>query len=138
MNVSSRSLLSVSFLTLGIACAHESTTSTMTARVLTRSPGAARDATGLRPADGAQVALSCPDGTSKDLGRTDSRGELKIEHDGTLPLACSVTVTEQGFQPLSVKVADVCTELGYGGCQRADLRTVLAAAAGSGSAGGVR
>ena len=40
-----------------------------------------------------------------------------------------------GLKSYTVRVADVCTELTAGGCQTADLRTVLAPAA-TGSAGG--
>jgi hypothetical protein len=54
-----------------------------------------------------------------------------------LPLLCSFTIAQPGFQPYSVRVSNVCTQTGSDGCQRADLRAILASA-GSGSAGGIR
>ena len=133
MNVRARLLLSLPVLALAVACAHD-LTSVTTARVLARSPGA-HDAAGLKPAEGAHVALACPGGETKDLGTTDSLGELHAEQSGGLPMACSLTVSQPGFQPYSVRVSNVCTTTGSDGCQRADLRAILASA-GSGSAGG--
>jgi hypothetical protein len=134
MTVSARSLLAVPLLALGVGCAHD-LNSVMTARVLSRPAGAARDATGLKPAEGARVALDCPGGEQKDLGTTDSLGELRTEQPQAFPLACSFVVAQPGFQPYSVKIANVCTETGSDGCQHADLRAILASAR-SGSAGG--
>jgi hypothetical protein len=136
MTVSSRLLLAVPLLALGVGCAHD-LSSVMTARVLSRPPGAARDATGLKPAEGARVALNCPGGEQKDLGTTDSLGELRTEQPQAFPLACSFVVAQPGFQPYSVKIANVCTDTGSDGCQHADLRAILAST-GSGSAGGSR
>ncbi|TMA20795.1 MAG: hypothetical protein E6J62_08380 [Deltaproteobacteria bacterium] len=136
MTISARSLLALPVLALGFACAHD-LNSVMTARVLSRSSGAARDATGLKPAEGAHIALNCPGGEQKDLGTTDSLGELRTEQPQAFPLACSFVVAQPGFQPYSVKISNVCTETGSDGCQHADLRAILASG-GSGSAGGSR
>ena len=137
MNFSVRTLLALSLIFLGIACS-QGFNSIVTARVLNRPAGAARDATGLRPAEGAKVALDCPDGQQKDLGTTDALGELRAEQPGAFPLSCSFVVAQPGFQPYSVRISNVCTETGSDGCQHADLRAILASAAGSGSAGGSR
>jgi hypothetical protein len=109
----------------------------MDARVLTLAPGANRDAAGLRPAEGAKVALNCPGGDRKELGTTNALGELRAEQSGALPLACSLVVAQPGFQSFTTRVSDVCAETGADGCQRADLRAVLASSR-TGSAGGVR
>jgi hypothetical protein len=135
MTVSARLLLAAPLLALGVGCAHD-LNSVMTARVLAR-PAGARDASGLKPAEGARVALNCPGGDQKDLGTTDSLGELRTEQPQAFPLACSFVVAQPGFQPYSVKIANVCTETGSDGCQHADLRAILASAS-SGSAGGSR
>src|SRR3954468_5653756 len=136
MNVPVRTLLALPVLAMGIACAHD-LNSVTTARVLARAPGSNHDAVSLKPAEGARVALSCPGAEQKDLGTTDSLGELRAEQPGGLPMACSLTVSQPGYQPYSVRVSNVCTTTGSDGCQRADLRAVLASA-GSGSAGGNR
>ena len=135
MTVPVRQLLAPLF-ALGVACAHD-LNSVMTARVLSRPSGAARDATGLRPAEGARVALDCPGGEQKDLGTTDSLGELRAEQPNAFPLSCSLVVAQPGFQPYSVRISNVCTETGSDGCQHADLRAILASAS-SGSGGGSR
>src|SRR5438874_2229569 len=136
MNSHVRTLLALPLVALGVACAHDFN-SVMTARVLNRPPGAARDATGLRPAEGAKIALNCPGGEQKDLGTTDSLGELRAEQAGAFPLSCSFVVAQPGFQPYSVRISNICTETGSDGCQHADLRAILASAS-SGSAGGSR
>ena len=136
MTLSARSLLVVPLLALGVGCAHD-LSSVMTARVLSRPAGAARDATGLKPAEGARIALRCPGGEQKDLGTTDSLGELRAEQAQAFPLACSFVVAQPGFQPYSVRISNICTETGSDGCQHADLRAILASAS-SGSAGGSR
>jgi len=134
--MTARILVAAPLLALFAGCAHD-LNSVMTARVLSRPAGAARDATGLKPAEGARVALNCPGGEQKDLGTTDSLGELRTEQPQAFPLACSFVVAQPGFQPFSVKIANVCTETGSDGCQHADLRAILASAS-SGSAGGSR
>ena len=130
-----RTLLTIPLLALGVACAHSELGSTVSARVLSRSPGAARDATGLRPAEGAHITLACPGGQQQDLGTTNAKGELTADQPGGLPLACSFNVEQTGFQPYSVRVADACSETSADGCRRADVRAILASAR-SGSAGG--
>jgi hypothetical protein len=136
MNFSLPTLLALPLIALGIACSH-GFNSIVTARVLNRPAGTARDATGLRPAEGAKVALNCPNGDQKDLGTTDALGELRAEQPDAFPLSCSFVVAQPGFQPYSVRISNVCTEAGSDGCQHADLRAILASA-GSGSAGGSR
>jgi hypothetical protein len=136
MNFHARMLLALPAIALGVACSH-GFNSVMTARVLNRPAGSARDATGLRPAEGAKVALNCPGGEQKDLGTTDSEGELRAEQPDAFPLSCSFVVAQPGFKPYSVRISNVCTESGSDGCQHADLRAILASA-GSGSAGGSR
>ena len=64
-----------------------------------------------------------------------SQARLSPSFRNSLPMACSLVVTQPGLKSYTVRVADVCTELTAGGCQTADLRTVLAPAA-TGSAGG--
>jgi hypothetical protein len=136
MNFRASTILALPAIAAGIACSH-GFNSVMTARVLNRPSGAARDATGLRPAEGAKIALNCPGGEQKDLGTTDSLGELRAEQPDAFPLSCSFVVAQPGFQPYSVKISNVCTETGSDGCQHADLRAILASAS-SGSAGGSR
>jgi hypothetical protein len=136
MNFHARMLLALLAIALGVACSH-GFNSVMTARVLSRPAGSARDATGLRPAEGAKVALNCPGDEQKDLGTTDSQGELRAEQPDAFPLSCSFVVAQPGFKPYSVRISNVCTETGSDGCQHADLRAILASA-GSGSAGGSR
>jgi hypothetical protein len=133
--VSARTFFTVPLIALGFGCAHSELASTVSARVLSRPPGASRDASGLRPAEGAHVTLACPGGEQKDLGTTNAQGELTTDQPGGLPLACSFNVEQAGFQPYSVRVADACSETSTDGCRRADVRAILASAR-SGSAGG--
>ena len=129
MNGSLRMVFVLPALALGFACAHEVGT-TMNARVMARSQGSV-----IQPVSGATVALACPEGSTLELGKTDASGDLHADYAGALPMACSLVVTQPGLKSYTVRVADVCTELTAGGCQTADLRTVLAPAA-TGSAGG--
>jgi hypothetical protein len=132
MNVSLRKLLVLPSLALGFACAHEVGT-TMNARVMTRAQGTSV----IQPVNGASVALACPQGSTQELGKTDATGDLHADYATAMPMDCSFVVSQPGLRSYTVRVSDVCTELASGGCQTADLRTVLAPAT-TGSAGGVR
>jgi len=133
--MTARTLLTVPLLALGVACAHADFGSSVTARVLNR-PAEARDASGLRPAEGAKVVLTCPGGDQKDLGTTNAQGELRVDQPAGLPLACSFNVQQPGYQPFSVRVSDACSETAADGCRHADVRAILASGR-SGSAGGL-
>jgi hypothetical protein len=133
--VTARTLLTVPLLALGVACAHTDFGSSVTARVLNRPADAPRDASGLRPAEGAKVVLTCPGGDQKDLGTTNAQGELRVDQPSGLPLACSFNVQQPGYQSFSVRVSDACAETAADGCRHADVRAILASSR-SGSAGG--
>jgi len=133
--VTARTLLTIPLLSLGVACAHADFGSSVNARVLNHPADAPRDASGLRPAEGAKVVLTCPGGEQKDLGTTNAQGELRVDQPAGIPLACSFNVQQAGYQPFSVRVSDACSETAADGCRHADVRAILASGR-SGSAGG--
>jgi hypothetical protein len=75
---------------------------------------------------GASGTLDCPDEVfPQDLGNSDASGDLRAQHIGAVPLACTVTVAKAGFQPYKALVRDTCAAAVRGGCQTAELRAVL-------------
>jgi hypothetical protein len=127
-NIGSRAgLLAVPLIALAAACAHDSSWR-MNARVLSRAPDS-RDASGLRPVADAAVAVECPQSGTREIGRTDSGGELRMDEAGSLPLTCNLIVSQQGYRPAKFAVADTCAERSGSSCRTVDLRTVLSAAA---------
>jgi hypothetical protein len=135
-NIGSRAALwAVPLAALAVACAHESSWK-MNARVLSRAPDA-RDASGLRPVPNAAVAVECPQTGTREIGRTDADGEIRLDEAGSLPLSCNLVVTQQGYRPAKFAVADTCAERSGSGCRVVDLRTVLAPAPASGQSADV-
>jgi hypothetical protein len=111
---------------LAAGCAHDSSWK-MNARVLSRANDV-RDASGLKPVADAAVSVECPQSGTREIGRTDSGGELRMDEAGALPLSCNLIVSQQGFRPARFSVADTCVERSGSNCRTVDLRTVLASA----------
>ena len=135
-NIGSRAgLLAAPLVALAVACAHDSSWK-MNARVLSRAPEA-RDASGLRPVSDATVAVECPQGGTREIGRTDSGGELRVDEAGSLPLSCNLIVSQPGYRPARFAVANSCVEQSGSSCHVVDVRTVLAPATTSGASADV-
>src|SRR4051794_23849249 len=128
-------VVALAFGALAVACAHDSSWR-MNARVLSRA-GDARDASGLKPVADAAVSVECPQQGTREIGRTDKGGELRIDEAGALPLSCNLIVSQQGYRPARFAVAETCVEQGNGGCRHVDLRTVLSSASTSGTSADV-
>lgn len=124
--------IAVAFVALAAACAHESSWK-MNARVLSRANDV-RDASGLRPVADAAVSVECPEQGAREIGRTDKGGELRMDEEGSLPLACHLIVAQKGYQPARFAVANTCVEQSGSNCRKVDLRTVLASSSSGASA----
>jgi hypothetical protein len=120
---------------LAVACAHDSSWR-MNARVLSRANDV-RDAAGLKPVADAAVSVECPQAGTREIGRTDQGGELRMDEAGALPLSCNLIVTQQGFRPARFSVENTCTERSGSSCRAVDLRTVLSNASTSGASADV-
>jgi hypothetical protein len=114
------------FVVLCSACA-SSPWSHVAVRARSLNAGA-RDATGIVAVPDAVVALSCPDGKTQQIGRTDADGALYATPEVDLPLDCAITVAQDGFATERAKVYDSCRLQGNGVCRDLDLSLVLARA----------
>ena len=81
-------------------------------------------------AEGASGTLTCPNAAAQDLGTIDLDGQLRAQHMGPISLACTVTIALQGYQPLNLRIADVCKAHDGGACANAHVEGVLTAAKG--------
>jgi len=100
---------------------------TVSAKVRTLQPGA-RDAAGISSVGGASVALDCPDASvNRALGKTDREGALRIEGDGAIPLACKLDISADGYKPVALAVASVCTEQSQGACRTLAVHAMMSA-----------
>jgi hypothetical protein len=105
---------------LAAACGHER--ATLIAAHVTGGQGNAQGAV-----EEASGTLECPDEPfPQDLGSSDQDGDLRAQHIGALPMACTVTVAKAGFRPYKALLRDVCGTPAHGGCRTAELRVVLA------------
>ena len=81
--------------------------------------------------EGASGTLDCPGAfVPQDLGKSDEDGDLRAQHIGAVPLACSVTISMAGYQPYTALLQKVCGAAVTGGCLTAEMRVVLAPAPG--------
>jgi hypothetical protein len=108
------------------ACGHER--ATLIAAHVTGGQGNAQEAV-----EEASGTLECPDELfPQELGSSDPDGDLRAQHIGALPMACTVTISKAGFRPYQALLRDVCGTPAHGGCRTAELRVVLAPDAGKG------
>lgn len=92
----------------------------------------ARDAAGISPVAGAQVALECPGGSaSRSLGKTDADGAFTGEGDGAIPLECKVAISETGYRATALAVRDLCVEEVMGACRKVSVRAMLMSESGA-------
>ncbi len=122
-------LLAIAFLAGACATASSQTgTSRLSARVLTYRGGTAT------PVSGADVGLQCPNGMTRDLGKTGPDGLLVAE--AALPSPdCKLVVGGDGYRTAKISVADACQQTTQSTCGAIDVSTVLQP---TGSAGDVR
>jgi hypothetical protein len=86
--------------------------------------------------EGASGTLDCPGELfPQDLGNSDEDGDLRAQHMGSVPLACSINISMAGYQPYKAALQDVCASPAGGGCQTVDVRIVLAPEPGKSSGG---
>jgi hypothetical protein len=83
----------------------------------------------------ALVAVKCPDGQTRELGRTGSDGTLSTDVSVAPRLECTVIVSRNGYRAATVPVLEVCRQSEFGPCTSMDITAVLQP---SGSAGDVR
>src|SRR5881398_1949820 len=122
-----RAILAVVFLA---ACAHsERGASRVSARVMSYQSGA------IQPLSGAQVSLQCPNGETRELGRTGADGRLAVDAAVAPTLDCNLIVVQSGYRPATFHVLDACQQSELGPCTSMDISAVLRR---SGSAGDVR
>jgi hypothetical protein len=105
---------------LAAACAHHVAGSQMNARVLGMRAGNVA-----QPLPGARMILTCPDGTTRDLGTTNSDGTLSISPSMAPAIDCTLTVAERGYKPESYSVGHVCAVRSGNTCSAMNLRVVL-------------
>jgi|GEM_PF-6528447 len=114
---------------LALACASAGGSYRVQANVRKLQSGS-HDAAGITAVAGADVALKCTDATaSRDLGKTDSDGALKVEGEGGVPLACKLTISQPGYVTSEQTVASACTETSAGASPSARSSTSIEAPA---------
>jgi hypothetical protein len=84
-------------------------------------------------AEGASGTLTCPNAALQDLGTVDLDGQLRAQHIGAISLACTVTVAFRGYQPLNVRIEDVCKARDGAACAAAQIEGTLTATKGNAS-----
>jgi len=111
--------LAALLLVLAAACGHDR--AALVAAHVTGGSGDAQQAV-----EGASGTLDCPDEPfPRQLGRSDEDGELRAQHVGTVPLACTVTISKSGYRQFKALLRDVCGAPAGRGCQTAELRVTL-------------
>jgi hypothetical protein len=111
---------------LSTACANQGVGTRVNAKIMSLKTGAI-DAKGVQPVPGAQVAVTCPNGSPREIGRTGSDGHLDIDvgPDKSVPLDCDLAISQQGYRTMKVAVTEVCRLQGHGMCRALDVQAVL-------------
>ena len=115
-------------LALAAACGHER--AALVAAHVSSGQGAAE-----QPIEGASGTLDCPGQVlPQDLGNSGEDGDLRAQHIGAVPFACTVTISMAGYQPYKTALQNACAAPAQGGCLTVDLRVMLAPDPGKGAA----